>query len=78
MDYLYVILIVNSIVEEIVHFERSTVNCIALGEGRFVQHMEAHIPDFAEFSEADIEACLEDGYVEFNGSCSIQLHWSDE
>lgn len=74
MDYVYLIVIMNEIVEGVQRFTRDQV---VLAERAFVDAMEAHLSNFEDYTHEDIQACLEDGYEAFGQGNSIQLHWSD-
>ena len=74
MDFVYVIVIVGEMVTEIHRYTRDQV---VLAERAFVDAMEAHLSNFEDYADGDIQACLEDGYEAFGQGNSIQLHWSD-
>lgn len=75
MPYVYLIVIIHGMVEEVTRYSRNDVN---LAETEFVNQMERRLSNFDEYTNVDIDACLEDGFEGFGGGdCSIQLHWSD-
>ncbi len=74
MPYVYLIVIVQEMVEEITRYTRDE---IYLAEAEFVNQMERRLSNFDEYTPADIGACIEDGYEGFGQCNSIQLHWSD-
>lgn len=75
MPYVYLIVIMHGLVEEVTRFTRDQV---VLAERAFVDAMEARLSNFEDYTHDDIQACLEDGYEGFGGGdCSIQLHWGD-
>ena len=74
MPYVYLIVIVHGMVEELIRYPRDQV---LDAEQEFVNQMERHLSNFEDYTQGDIEACLEDGYEGFGDGNSIQLHWSD-
>lgn len=74
-NYVYVIVIVGAMVEELFRFKRADVS---QAEKYFVNQMEQRLSNFDEYTQADIDACIEDGYEGFGELNSIQIHWSDE
>ena len=75
MPYVYLIVIMHGMVEEILRYPREATSA---AEHEFVNQMERRISNFDEYSVTDIDACLEDGFEGFGGGdCSIQLHWAD-
>lgn len=74
MDFIYVIVIVGEMVEEVFQFPCEDAY---QAERCFVDQMEQRLSNFEEYSLGDIEACVEDGYEAFGQGNSIQLHWSD-
>jgi len=73
MQYLYVILTFDGMVEDIKQFDRDNVEA---AEQLFVDHMQEHIWNFGDYDNDDIEACIENGYEGWGGN-SVQLHWND-
>ena len=74
MDFIYVIVIMGEMVVDLTRFTREEA---VLAEQAFVDAMEAHLSNFADYTQADIQACLEDGYEAFGQGNSIQLFWVD-
>jgi len=73
-DFIYVVIIMNEIVMDLTRFTRDEV---VLAERCFVEALEEHLSNFADYTDADIQACLEDGYEAFGQGNSIQLFWVD-
>jgi len=71
-DKLYVILIKDYMVMDVHAFNRDEVQ---KAEEIFVQHLSEQIPDFQDYTAADINACLEGGYEGDANGNSIQLFW---
>jgi len=75
MPYVYLIVIMHGMVEELIRYPREAAST---AEHEFVNQMERRISNFDEYTVTDIDACLEDGFEGFGGGdCSIQLHWAD-
>ena len=74
MEFIYVIVIVREMVEEVQRFARAQA---VEAEQAFVGCMADRIHNFEEYSVGDVEACVEDGYEGFGQGNSIQLHWAD-
>jgi len=74
MDFIYVIVIIGEMVEEVFRFIREDAY---KAEQCFIDQLEQRLSNFEEYTQGDIEACLEDGYEGFGQGNSIQLHWSD-
>lgn len=75
MPYVYLIVIMHGMVEELIRYPRANVQD---AEQEFVNQMARHLSNFEDYGQGDIDACLEDGFEGFGGGdCSIQLHWSD-
>jgi ferritin-like protein len=74
-DFVYMIVIIHGMVEEVMQFPREDAH---VAEQQFVNAMAERISNFDDYTDGDIQACLEDGFEGFGGGdCSIQLHWSD-
>lgn len=74
-DFIYVIVIMNGMVMDLRRFTRDQV---VYAEQAFVEAMSAHLSNYADYTDGDIQACLEDGYEGFGDGNSIQLFWSDD
>ncbi len=76
MPYVYLIVIMHGLVDTLIRYPRDDVKQAEL---EFVNQMARHLSNFEDYSHADIDACLEDGFEGFGGGdCSIQLHWADD
>jgi len=73
-DFIYVIVIIG---EMVIDLQRFTRDDVVLAERAFIDAMQEHLSNYADYTDADIQACVEDGYESFGQSNSIQLHWSD-
>jgi len=73
-NYVYVIVIIGEMVESLQRFTRDDV---VLAERAFIDAMSDRLSNFEDYTPADIQACIEDGYEGFGQSNSIQIHWAD-
>ena len=74
MDFVYVIVTVGGMIEELFRFTREEVY---QAEDCFVDCCSRRLSNFDEYTQADIEDCVEDGYEGFGNGNSVQLFWSD-
>lgn len=72
MSGIYVVVIKNGLVTDIFAYSESERED---AERQFVNAMESNFSNFDEYTQEDIDACLEDGYAGFGSGNSIQLHW---
>lgn len=73
-DFVYVIVTMDGMVTSLECFTRANV---LLAEQAFVKELQQHLANFADYTDADVQACVEDGYEGFGNDNSIQLHWAD-
>ena len=72
--FVYVIVIIGEMVIDLQRFTRADV---VLAERAFIAAMSDRLSNFEDYTPADIQACVEDGYESFGQSNSIQIHWAD-
>lgn len=73
-DFIYVLVIMNGMVTSL---ERFTRDDVVLAELAFVEELQEHLTNYEDYTDADIQSCVEDGYEGFGDGNSIQLHWAD-
>ena len=74
-DFIYEIVSMRDIVSDLNRFTRDEV---VHAEQAFVAAMQAHLSNYADYTDEDIQACLEDCYEAFGQGNSIQLFWADD
>ena len=71
MDNIYVIVIVAGMVEEVFQYSFEEED---YAKQCFVNQLEQRLSNFDEYTQADIDECIENGYEGF-GRGSVQLYW---